>query len=60
VTDAFLDLSQLAAQARIINNQVDVLNGIAWHETSRPLLVTGKYWPLIYILRLGNAAPDQQ
>jgi glutamine cyclotransferase len=59
VADAFLDLSQLATQARIINNQVDVLNGIAWHETSRLLLVTGKYWPLIYVLRLGDAPPAQ-
>jgi glutamine cyclotransferase len=59
VVDAFLDLSQLAAQARVINAQVDVLNGIAWHETSRLLLVTGKYWPLIYILKLGDVLQTQ-
>jgi glutamine cyclotransferase len=51
---AFLDLSQLASQARVINAQVDVLNGIAWHPGSRLLLVTGKYWPLIYILKIGD------
>jgi glutamine cyclotransferase len=56
VVNAFLDLSQLAAQARAINAQVDVLNGIAWHEGSRLLLVTGKYWPLIYILKLSEPA----
>jgi glutamine cyclotransferase len=49
---AFLDLSPLAAQARIVNTQVDVLNGMAWHPGSRLLLVTGKYWPLIYILKI--------
>ncbi len=59
VVNAFLDLSQLAAQARAINNQVDVLNGIAWHESSRLLLVTGKYWPLIYILKLAEVPKPQ-
>jgi glutamine cyclotransferase len=54
IVTSFLDLSQLATQARVINNQVDVLNGIAWHKKSRLLLVTGKYWPLIYILKLGD------
>lgn len=60
VVNAFLDLSQLAAQARLINNQVDVLNGIAWHESSKLLLVTGKYWPLIYILKIGEPPAASQ
>jgi glutamine cyclotransferase len=59
IVTSFLDLSQLATQARVINNQVDVLNGIAWHQESRLLLVTGKYWPLIYILKLGDAPAGQ-
>jgi glutaminyl-peptide cyclotransferase len=25
-----------------------VLNGIAWDESNRRLLVTGKWWPRIY------------
>lgn len=47
-----LDLSALAEQARINNPRVDVLNGIAWYEGTRSLLVTGKYWPNIYALKL--------
>jgi glutamine cyclotransferase len=49
----FLDLSKLTQQARMINIKIDVLNGIAWHESSKSLLVTGKYWPFIYALKLG-------
>jgi len=52
VAVGFLDLSQLTSQARMINAQADVLNGIAWHPETKSLLVTGKYWPLIYILKL--------
>lgn len=48
----FLDLSPLTQQAGMINPNQDVLNGIAWHEGTKSLLVTGKYWPLIYILKL--------
>ncbi|WP_339787445.1 glutaminyl-peptide cyclotransferase [uncultured Imperialibacter sp.] len=47
-----LDLSALAEQARIKNPEVDVLNGIAWYEGTKSLLVTGKYWPTIYALKL--------
>lgn len=48
----FLDLSPLTRQAAMINPNQDVLNGIAWHEGTKSLLVTGKYWPLIYVLKL--------
>jgi len=48
----YLDLSLLARQARSINPQVDVLNGIAWHPATRTMLVTGKYWPYIFILKI--------
>ncbi|WOK07365.1 glutaminyl-peptide cyclotransferase [Imperialibacter roseus] len=47
-----LDLSALAEQAKLKNPQVDVLNGIAWYEGTKSLLVTGKYWPTIYALKL--------
>ena len=50
--NGFLDLSQLAQQARLINPAADVLNGIAWHERTKSLLITGKYWPFIYVLKL--------
>jgi glutamine cyclotransferase len=48
----FLDLSDLARQARVANPNADVLNGIAWHPGTRTLLVTGKYWPYLFILKL--------
>ena len=60
VADGFLELSELTSQARMINSRSDVLNGIAWHPGSKSLLVTGKYWPLIYILKLEETpAPNQ-
>lgn len=49
-----LDLSILTGQARSLNPAADVLNGIAWHPETRTLLVTGKYWPNIFILKLSR------
>lgn len=51
----FIDLSQLAHQARLINPKADVLNGIAWHEETKSILVTGKYWPFIYVIKLKDS-----
>ena len=48
----FLDLSALVRQTNTINPQAEVLNGIAWHPATKLMLVTGKYWPSIYMLRL--------
>lgn len=48
----FLDLTSLFNQTQLIKMDIDVLNGIAWHESTKTLLVTGKYWPLIYVLKL--------
>ncbi len=50
--EGFLDLAPLTRQAAMINPNQDVLNGIAWHEGTKSLLVTGKYWPLIYVLKI--------
>ena len=33
---------------------VDVLNGIAWDDSSRRLLVTGKWWPRIYQITIDS------
>lgn len=52
--EGFLDLAPLARQTGMINPNQDVLNGIAWHEGTQSLLVTGKYWPLIYVLKIEN------
>lgn len=51
----FLDLSKLAQQTAMLNPSADVLNGIAWHEGTRTLLVTGKFWPYIYVLKIDDA-----
>lgn len=48
----FLDLSPLVKQAMQLNPNADVLNGIAWHEGTQSLLVTGKLWPYIYVLKI--------
>ena len=29
-----------------------VLNGIAWRDDKKTLLVTGKYWPKLYEIKL--------
>jgi glutamine cyclotransferase len=47
-----LDLSPLTNQARELKPEVDVLNGIAWHPKTKYMLVTGKYWNYIYVLKL--------
>ena len=47
-----LDLSQLAIEANQSNPTADVLNGIAFEKKSGLLLVTGKWWPFLFALRL--------
>lgn len=59
VVDGFLELGPLTNQAKAINNQADVLNGIAWHAGTRLLVVTGKYWPFLYVLKLQETTPAQ-
>lgn len=49
-----LDLTQLARDAKMRNPQADVLNGIAYHPDTKLFLVTGKYWPRIYVLQVQN------
>jgi glutaminyl-peptide cyclotransferase len=51
---AKMDLTQLMQNAKMLNAQADVLNGIAYHPSTKLLLVTGKYWPKIYALQLLN------
>jgi glutaminyl-peptide cyclotransferase len=37
-----------------LNDLNYVANGIAYHEKHKTLLVTGKYWPHVYAIRLGK------
>jgi glutamine cyclotransferase len=47
-----LDLTALTRDAKMRHPQADVLNGIAYHPTTKLLLVTGKFWPMVYVLQL--------
>lgn len=47
-----IDLSSKRRDVVMINPSADVLNGIAYHAPSKSFLVTGKYWPFIYVLQL--------
>jgi glutaminyl-peptide cyclotransferase len=49
-----LDLSGLAQNASLRNPDANVLNGIAYHHGTKLFLVTGKYWPSIYIVQLSK------
>lgn len=48
----YMDISIITDQALARNPQADVLNGIAWHPGTQSMLVTGKYWPNIFVLKL--------
>lgn len=49
-----LDLTRLAQDAKLSNPRADVLNGIAYHPTTKLLIVTGKFWPSTYVLQLNQ------
>lgn len=47
-----IDLSSLTNEIRGAYPEADVLNGIAYDEKSKALLITGKMWPKSYLIRL--------
>jgi glutamine cyclotransferase len=47
-----LDLSALTRDAKMRNPHSDVLNGIAYHPGTHLFLITGKLWPMIYVLQI--------
>lgn len=47
-----IDLSSLTNEIRGAYPEADVLNGIAYDDKSKALLVTGKMWPKSYLIRL--------
>jgi glutaminyl-peptide cyclotransferase len=54
-----MDLSALLDRIRTMNPNADVLNGIAYEKKSKTLLVTGKYWPVLFALRFKeNSTPN--
>jgi glutamine cyclotransferase len=47
-----IDLTPKANEVEMVHPAADVLNGIAYHTETKSLLVTGKYWPFIFVLQL--------
>ena len=47
-----LDLSEFAKKAKWMYPQADVPNGIAYNPNTKDILITGKFWPLSFIIRL--------
>lgn len=50
----YIDCQSIAEDARLRRPSVDVLNGIAWIESTNELLVTGKLYDRIYKIKLKN------
>ena len=48
----WLDLSALQAQVLADGGRIDVLNGIAWNPETGTVLVTGKFWPTLFEIKL--------
>jgi len=55
---AWLNLKKIYPESERLND-FSVLNGIAYNEAEQLLLVTGKYWPQVYHLKLNNLNIDQ-
>lgn len=47
-----IDLTPLVQEAHLENPKADVLNGIAYHPSTKLVIVTGKLWPSTYVLQL--------
>jgi glutamine cyclotransferase len=47
-----LDLTSLCSEIRSIYPKAEALNGIAYDPKSKALLITGKYWPKAYLIRV--------
>lgn len=47
-----MDVSSLATRISQMSPQADVLNGIAYEQKSKTILITGKYWPAMFAVRL--------
>ena len=54
VVVAKLDLSTLWEQARQLYSGAEVPNGIAYNTATKKFYVTGKWWPLLYEIELGQ------
>lgn len=48
------DVTDMWKRVRTINPEVDVPNGIAYDSITKKIVVTGKYWPEMYEIQLGQ------
>lgn len=48
------DVTDLWNRVKAIDPTVDVPNGIAYDSTTKKIYVTGKYWPEMYEIQLGQ------
>lgn len=46
-----MEMSTLAEKMNLLNPSADVLNGIAYEQKSKTLLITGKLWPTLFAIR---------
>ncbi|HRS18423.1 MAG TPA: glutaminyl-peptide cyclotransferase, partial [Bacteroidales bacterium] len=46
-----INLSNILDKAYMHEN-IDVLNGIAWHAKNKSLFVTGKRWPILFEIQI--------
>jgi glutaminyl-peptide cyclotransferase len=51
-----MEMSPLSEKMNLLNPSADVLNGIAYEQKSKTLLVTGKLWPTLFAIRFQKSA----
>lgn len=51
-----MEMSPLSDKMNLLNPSADVLNGIAYEQKSKTLLVTGKLWPTLFAIRFQKPA----
>mmetsp|Transcript_12757 Transcript_12757/g.39162 ORF Transcript_12757/g.39162 Transcript_12757/m.39162 type:complete len:148 (-) Transcript_12757:2557-3000(-) len=56
IVQRYIDLRELLQpEDMTCNTQPDVLNGVAYDPSLKALVVTGKYWPKMYEIEVGEA-----
>lgn len=51
-----MEMSPLSDKMNLLNPSADVLNGIAYEQKTKTLLVTGKLWPTLFAIRFQKPA----
>ncbi len=53
-----MEMSPLSRKMNLLNPSADVLNGIAYEQKSKTLLVTGKLWPTLFAIRFQKSVSE--